>query len=585
MTVYRLRGWILTTILVVGAATAPRVSAADPTEELLAVVPPNMSGLVILEDLSGHYQRLLESETYEHFSALPIVQEWQKSPEFQAFRSAQALMPFYFGVNLTDLRDNIIGDSLVLAFRPGQHPGMDDVGLLLARARSEDVLHRLIRTVTKPVKGRDVEKLTYRDVPYFKRLEATGRVDFICQLGSIGILCGQDTAMKEVIDTFKDGNGIGRVDVFREMRDSLPDKCLAQFLLSPRGFDEQVRQALASGTAEDRVWSKFLGDFWTSIRWTALSLRFTDNMQLGWHLAVNDEELPEIARPWAQLGKREGNFLENVPADAIGMLAGEVDFPAAWQFFLGTVPEDASQSIHQGVDLFEQLLGGYRGKEDLLPRLGPEFGMVVTEGESGLEPRLIASIPIEELQKEGAGQISLTMAFEHALQAALVMYGYEHNVEMKDTCRVMATTHEGVRIHYLTGLQHLPSWFEPGFAITKGQLVLGSSPAAIRSWSSAPAQSFAASDFAKRLSEAFPTGYTPVAYLNVTRLRDYLNRYGEQLIQDLSGPAKIDPAQLQRRIGLFLDVSGLVDQMAIGSYATESARHWILSVYPATKAE
>lgn len=567
-------GWIVSHV--------PPVSAASPADELLVSVPADMAGCILIEDIAGHYQSLAGSKSYQNASESTIVKSWQASAEYRAMLQAQLLLPIYFGTSLAELRDQIFGDAVVMAFRPGRTPDEEPVGVLMVRARDEKFLTRLVHSVTRPVGDRKVTRLTFRDTEYFRREELGGRVDFVLRMGAIGVLCGQESAVREVIDTHLDKNGLGTVTIFREMRASLPEKCLVQFLLHPRPFDPLIEGAIPPDSRPERELSGLLVDFWHSLRWTAFSLRFTDAMQVGFHLSLDEDTLPGALRPWASVNRRESKMWNMVPADVLAAFVSELDFQASWNFFRTAVPAEESKSVNAGASMFEGFLAGfYDGNEGVLSRLGPEFAVIFAEGNAPFESHLLAVTSVREPKKREPGQLPVATALEHAMQSMMVAYGIEHNRYAKNDWDVKREILGEDRIHYIASKNPSTRWFTPSFALRGDQLILASSPDAIRSWSKVPSEPFSASPFAQKLLKDYPEGYAPRIYVNVRLLREFIVENREQVVAELEpggDPTRI--RQREQRLDLFLSVAGLIDKAVLGSYPTANARHWVLSIYP-----
>ena len=64
-------------------------------------------------------QSLEASPFLEHFRASPLGQAVGASPELAKVAFVDKMLRENLGINLTQLRDDILGDAVVLAYRPG----------------------------------------------------------------------------------------------------------------------------------------------------------------------------------------------------------------------------------------------------------------------------------------------------------------------------------------------------------------------------------------------------------------------------------------------------------------------------------
>src|SRR4051794_16971226 len=90
---------------------------AGPAEPLLHLVPPDAGVTVAIEDLREHARGFLASPLAGGLSRLPVVRAWLASDRFRGFRQAQQQIENLLGVKLSAIRDDLLGDAVVLALR------------------------------------------------------------------------------------------------------------------------------------------------------------------------------------------------------------------------------------------------------------------------------------------------------------------------------------------------------------------------------------------------------------------------------------------------------------------------------------
>src|SRR5437868_6606182 len=123
------------TVAVYAAVAAP--VAASPRDELLRLVPADVGFCLVIEDLRGHGTALLESPFFQQFRVSATATKLIESPETKKLSKIDEFLKHNLELTSTELRDEIIGDELVIAYRPGPpaKPEQED-GLFMLQARN-----------------------------------------------------------------------------------------------------------------------------------------------------------------------------------------------------------------------------------------------------------------------------------------------------------------------------------------------------------------------------------------------------------------------------------------------------------------
>ena len=124
-------------VLFTGVTSAIAFEPARAADELLRLVPADATVVVTLEGLRDQVRSLSVSRLVADLHRLPSVRAWLESEKYRRLERSCADIEAFLGVKLSDLRDELIGDAVVLVLRldPDAPPDPSQArGLFLLRA-------------------------------------------------------------------------------------------------------------------------------------------------------------------------------------------------------------------------------------------------------------------------------------------------------------------------------------------------------------------------------------------------------------------------------------------------------------------
>lgn len=564
--------------------------AGEAVDEIARVVPRDMAVCLVVEDLARHYQQARASESGRRLAELPVFTLWRQSAAYRKILAVDLPLRTFLGLGIEELRDQIFGDAVVLAFRPGSRPGKDDVGLLFVRTRTPETLANLIARITRPLLGMPWEERQHRGVTYHWAQGARGQNLGIVRLGRVGIVGDKEAALHQVIDAEHDHTGIAREPLFQEIERALPTGCFLRVVLNPRPFDAHLASAPASANHAEMALQHVLRQAWRDTRWTAFSLRVEpQRLALGWHWALQpgEKNSPSIS----SLGKVDG-FWRSLPVDTWAAMAWPCDLQVAAQFMTELTEPAKRQELQLAIDVLQQLFMGLEWREEILASFGPDVGVALIPGMEPNTPAFVAWARLAQPWKRDDLGLQFVDALEWGLRPLLVALTFEHNKDHQDQLRVQTRRDHGTRLHFLSGSRHVPGWFQPGYALWDNRLLIFHSPsafAALVRFAHVPTTHTLASHTLLRdeRSQNAPN-YEPRGFIHVRAFRDAARAKQELLLTNWSDTRPQQRARVAAILTHAIAIADLFEAVVLGVHettsppsatpASERVRHWTLSL-------
>ena len=246
-----------------------------PADALLRLVPPDVAVVVTVEGLRDHASAFLKSRLAGDLRRLPAVRAWLASEKYQHFERSRAQIETLLGANLTDVRDELLGDAVILALRlPPEAPAdaSQARGILLVQARDPALLERLIRVVNTiqqesgelaGVAERQRNGTTYH-VREFPAAANRPPEWYVAYPDGTFAFSNSEAMIQSVIDrkarrrTAQTGRRPARKSIpawvscpgSRRSRGKLPERALARLFVDPRHFERLLAGAAAAEQAE-----------------------------------------------------------------------------------------------------------------------------------------------------------------------------------------------------------------------------------------------------------------------------------------------------------------------------------------------
>ncbi len=542
-------------VLTLACALAAPLRADSPRDELLRYLPDNVAFCLIIQDLRGHGQALLDSPFLGRWLKTPEATALANSPVAEQLSRVEKQLQKNLGFDWTRLREDILGDALVLAYRPGP-PGQKEKeqGILLLRARTEKALGELVDRFNQVQKDsgelKSLEAREHQGMKYFRREDAKQTVYYHMR-GPILVLSGQEDMLLQALER---GQPVSRETTLAErIRPFGLDRALLLIWVNPRPFDAHLEAKLARG--EDLVLRTF-STYWKALEGIACAVALDKDLTVSLAVRARPQELPPVARRLFTALPQPSELWSIFPDNALLAVAGRIDLPTLVEFLGEFLTPASRQALQNELNV---TLGAVLDKDlfkDVLPQIGPDWGLCLTRPEPADKnwcPGTLVALRVAP----GPVSAPVDQALLRAIHSFMFFAVLGHNQANPDKAVTLKTQFQDKHeVKYLVGERAFPPGVQPALTLRQGFLLLAGSPEAFRRFREVTSPPPAAS------------GTVPVARLSLKDWRLYLQERRAPLSQEMAGKNGISKEEAQRRLDGLISVLELLDRLDVSQRVT-----------------
>lgn len=541
----------------------PQASAVSPRDELLRLVPDDIGFCVVVQDLRGHAERLQASPFFKQFCSSPLGLVLLQAPEWEKLREGDEFLQQHFQVSWRQLRDEIFGDALVLAYRPPtRKPAEDEQDLILIRARDGQLLARLLAQLNEAQKQsgelRNLETLRHGDTTYYKR-ELQKETTFYYQRGTVLALSSRAAMIQRVIERDQRKGAKAAATISGQLQQLGLDQALLALWINPRAFEPELElRATEDRPGVEAVPFRTLLRYWKALDGIGLGLSLKEEVRLDVALRGRFEALPEPARRFLKAATEQSAVWRQFPAEPLFAIAGRIDLFALADIIAEFIPDEHRKSIRDGLDRGVGAVLGRDVRTEILPNIGPDWGFCLAAPEKGGSwfPRLLAAVRV----RPGG----LDNALFSALNSAAMLVVLDHNRKKTDQLRLRTERADQTEVKVLDGNQALPPGCRPSFALKDGFLILSAAPADIHGW--------------KAGGQATDKGEVVLLRASLRAWVGYLQQHGTAFLTATQGKNGKVPEEARQQLDKLLLVLQLFDQVQLSQSHTAELVRFTLTV-------
>ncbi len=545
------------------------VGAQTPREELIRLVPDDAAICLVLGDLRIHHDKLARSPWLKRLSRSPLGKALRDAPEMLKLGKLDAALQKALDVTWAQVRDDILGDAVVFAYRPGP-PGKPDEeqGVVMVRARNRELLGKLLERLNRHQKEagelKEVQARRHAGRTYHRRVESEGESFYFLD-GPVLAFSAQEGLLREVLERRAAPEAKAKtLPLLERLKEAGAERALLTLWINPRAFDDELRrQAQSLEGSEAHVLKAFLG-YWKALDGIGLSLTVERDPEVLVSIHARTADLPAAARRVVETAGTPTDLWQRFPEDSIFTAAARVDLPALVEALNEFLTPEARKSLSANLQRGLTLPMGDAVTKQILAALGPDCGLcVAAPADAKSFPHVLIALRVRPAPP-GTPPRDKAILGALKLFAGMAVLGQKGKAE--DRLWVKHEIQEGVEVTYF-GSKKFPPGLRPAFAVKGGYLVLASSPEAVRR-------------FAAKPRPAPPGADSPLIRLSLRRLATLLKERRVPLL-DLLGAQKDLPKE---QAGQLLDgltwVLDLFDTLELTQRNGEGRVTWIARLSP-----
>lgn len=525
----------------------PNSHAATPRDELLRLVPDDSGLCILVQNLRESAERLQQSPFAQALAASPVAQAWRNAPETQQLAAIDQRLRAQLNISAVQLRDDILGDAVVLAVAPGP-PGKPelDQALLLVSARNPQRLRTLIDRLNEvQQKAGEIVELETRELSgekYVVRKKKAGE-EFYWLRGSLFAFSDSEARIRKAIECH--GSRPPADDVpsleLQRLRDLGAEQNLFTLWVNPRKFDAAVEQKQSAAQGDEAKAIQQFAAVWQALDAAAIGVRLDRDASIAVAMLARPTAAPSALRALKEFGQPT-KLWSAFPSNALVVAAGR----SPWALADVSTKPDPRKAWQE---LFDQGVGALLGRQflsDILRQVGPEFGFCIAPPDAGGSAWLpTVTAAMQWRSPVDTGWLSKFDAF---LQLVVTGINAQHAARWQ----MRTDSIDQVAVRTLANESLLPAGFQPSIAWKNGYLVLASSPEAIRRFN--PADTIATE---------FKDGETPIARLALSGWASYLRTHREPLAKFAATSHQLQVEVVQQRLDRLLETLDLFDDVVM----------------------
>jgi hypothetical protein len=474
--------------------------AIAEARDLFQLVDQDAVACLHARQMDAQWQRLSESEFGSRLKQATFFRDWIESPDYKQLELVKVAVEAASGKSLGQSRRELLNQDVVLAWyhTPGTKPDLAKNSVLLIEVESPAAAKSALATWNVLERQR-TKTHKFRDVEYTHSVKANAaegaRGFWFAILDNVLVLSIREDRIQRTIELAAELSEVSKAASGADSRTKAHPECLAVYEPFAKAFARRSKAELAAAYVNPRVLVSELGrankDFsafeatLARCQWLTFSLEYDDSVKLDFVADYDSKGTPEWWQQWLTVARTAQPIQQPLPANALFAMSGQLASPTIANMILTSLEAqpDLPKDLIQARRVAQGLLLGLDPVADVLPAIGPSWNFSIQTR----DPKVSTSFPVDsvfavELRSENAGAasgapdgaVSPEIALDSSLLAGLGVLSAVHNVHAtgQKVSIVKQRTVDETTIHFADPV----AFFRPAFAISKGHLVLATTP-------------------------------------------------------------------------------------------------------------
>ncbi|MBI2805197.1 MAG: hypothetical protein HYX68_09495 [Planctomycetes bacterium] len=538
-----------------GAASfaAAQTAPAYPSD-LLALLPDDFAVCIVMHDLRGHSARWEKSDWLKAFRQSSVGKSIFGSPEMEQFTRWQADMKKHLDLDWPTLRDEILGDTFVMAYTPGpkDRPG-DEHGLFLLQVRKPERLAKFIDKFndvqTRSGELKSLTKMTWKNTTYFRR-DQEKKTQFYVVKDSLVAITTKEDVIKNLIQGLPDRSADNLWA--KRFQRAGAESAFLTMCVNPRILAPEVVRVGKKGDA--------LPGYWRALDAIFVTLSIRQNADLRITIQADAARLPVWARPAFTDTLPMSDLWQRFPEKGLLTIAGKTDFAGTAEALKMLMPEKDRTKLAKdwasiGAVLDLDLL------KDILPNVGPDWGLCILPARNAQQlPEAILAIAVKPGNKEKPIDQTLIKGIDFFAKFAVL--------QNPNDLRLQTVKQGKIEVRYLASTKLFPPGFQPACALKDGFLLVATSPAAI-------------ADFGSPRLKVVDAKEALLLRLSAPELGKLLNQRRDHILATLTTQQQMPAQQAKKNLDNVISLLGSFDRLTLSHQGGAGQASWIIRLTPA----
>lgn len=453
-------GVFVTLFAIVSAGGAEPPHSPNPqTTKLLSLVSDDVTFCLTLQDLRDNVSKAGGIDT--------ILKKIANPDDLKMIQALQDDLLKPLGITSTQLIEDLIGDSVVLAFKQGPpNKPEDEDGIFLVHARDEKLLAQLIDKINQAQKEGNELRNIHKEKGIFRRELTNGNNEYYFLHKNIFAFSDKLPLVEEALARFENPKKVNRIA--QEYQKLGIGQSLVGFWLNPRAFDDDFETQLKSAKGSEKVFLKQFLAHWQAIESLGFGMDFLPHFQLSVKVRADLNRLPEKTLALLRGISEPSELWSVIPKDALFAMALRVPPQQLFAVIESFFDDKDAQKLKE--EMISKLMP-FLGTEDVNPLLkgtGPDHGFwLVKPEEKQSLPYAIYATRLNEGEIGREAQKMLEEAAEFAFRLASAS---QKGIKLK-----REKLAEGTTLRIMTFTEG-PRGLRPAFTTKNQYFLLGSHP-------------------------------------------------------------------------------------------------------------